>query len=323
MKKATAIHLAYAIAATHFVCAVAIAQHHQFYAAAGPRVIIPERPLPLIPGPGGSWSPSSQPYENLLVSTPQEQASSVLFDYTDGPNGPDHWGELNADWSLCKSGAQQSPLAITPTLMITDSTLGDLKANYTSKPVNATISHDGLNLKVDVPSSAGELKIYNVTYRPASFHFHRPSEHRILNYSFPLELHLVHKSEDDRMAVIAWLFVPGSTNNSFLAQFLDELPSHKKPYANLEISPINLPTLEPNYGRYRGSLTTPPCSETVIWTVMLWNFPSVSDYQLKQLKSAMPRKNARPSFPSRGRKFRINHTPNWTLMKQAFKDNTY
>ena len=81
MKKATAIHLAYAIAATHFVCtAVAMAQHHQFYAAAGPRVIIPERPLPLIPGPGGSWSPSSQPYENLLVSTPQEQASSGKLD---------------------------------------------------------------------------------------------------------------------------------------------------------------------------------------------------------------------------------------------------
>lgn len=37
----------------------------------------------------------------------------------------------------------------------------------------------------------------------------------------------------------------------------------------------------------------------------------------------LQRKNARPSFASRGRKFRINHTPNWTLVKQAFKDKTY
>jgi carbonic anhydrase len=75
---------------------------------------------------------------------------AALFDYSDGPHGPDHWGELKADWSLCKSGAQQSPLAITPTLMITDSTLGDLKANYTSQLVNATVSHDGLDLRVSV-----------------------------------------------------------------------------------------------------------------------------------------------------------------------------
>ena len=73
---------------------------------------------------------------------------AVSFGYSDGPNGPDHWGELKPEWALCKSGFQQSPLAITPALIITDSTLGDLKANYTSNPVNVTISHDGQDLKV-------------------------------------------------------------------------------------------------------------------------------------------------------------------------------
>lgn len=43
--------------------------------------------------------------------------------------------------------------------------------------------------QVDVPSSAGVLEIYNITYRPVSFHFRRPSEHRILNYRYtPLVL---------------------------------------------------------------------------------------------------------------------------------------
>jgi len=71
-----------------------------------------------------------------------------VFDYSQGPNGPEHWGELKADWAICKSGSQQSPLSITPNLVVTDSSLGNLKANYTAERVNVTISHDGLDLQV-------------------------------------------------------------------------------------------------------------------------------------------------------------------------------
>lgn len=71
-----------------------------------------------------------------------------MFDYSEGPNGPSHWGELKTDWAICKSGLQQSPLSITPNLIVTDSTLGNLKANYTSGLVNATISHSGDDFKV-------------------------------------------------------------------------------------------------------------------------------------------------------------------------------
>nr|PNR57963.1 hypothetical protein PHYPA_004957 [Physcomitrium patens] len=207
--------------------------------------------LPLIPGLVGSRNSSSQPHADLIFQ-PLGPAPSATFDYGDGPNGPSHWGELNPEWALCKAGNQQSPLAILPTLMVTDPTLGDLKANYTSEPVDVTIVHDDHDFK-----------------------------------------------------------------------FLDKLPTHKNPYRRLKIQPITLPKVEPNYGRYRGSLTTPPCSETVIWTIMLWNFPSVSNYQFKLIKAAMPTRNSRPGFSSWGRKFRINHALNWSFVKQAFQDHHF
>jgi len=70
-----------------------------------------------------------------------------------------------------------------------------------------------------VERTVGVLKIDGVTYRPAQFHFHMGSEHKILGHSFPMELHQVYSSDDDRRAVVAWLFVKGA-DNKFLAQVL-------------------------------------------------------------------------------------------------------
>jgi len=70
-----------------------------------------------------------------------------------------------------------------------------------------------------VDSNVGLLKINGVSYRPAQFHFHLGSEHKIMGHSFPMELHQVYVSEEDAnvRAVIAWLFVKGA-ENKFLAQ---------------------------------------------------------------------------------------------------------
>ncbi|KAG0564594.1 hypothetical protein KC19_8G123700 [Ceratodon purpureus] len=230
----------------------------------------------------------------------------VTFDYEkDGPRGPARWGDLKSAWAQCKRGVRQSPMFINADNMVTDPRLGKLDAKYTSKCVPTNISNDGHEVELTVPASAGVLKINNVVYRPAQMHFHMPSEHKILSHTFPLEMHMVHLSKDSRIAVIAWLFTLGE-DSPFLAQFIDKLPSNKNPNVQTKIAPIKLPKLERSYGRYEGSLTTPPCLEKVTWTVMLWNFPTVSKSQLKKMKAAMPQENARPSVPCHGRKFRIN-----------------
>jgi len=70
------------------------------------------------------------------------------YDYGSGPYGPDLWGELKPEWELCKTGISQSPLAITPDIMITDPTLGELDIFYTPNAVNATISNTGHAIEV-------------------------------------------------------------------------------------------------------------------------------------------------------------------------------
>ena len=61
-------------------------------------------------------------------------------------------------------------------------------------------------------------------------------------------------------------------------QFFDKLPSFTNPGVKTDIGPIKLLPLQRNYGRYRGSLTVPPCSEHVMWTVMLWDVSVNSCY---------------------------------------------
>ncbi|KAG0591001.1 hypothetical protein KC19_1G142100 [Ceratodon purpureus] len=196
---------------------------------------------------------------------------------------------------------QQSPINIVAADMVKDDGLGKLDARYKAK-INATIANDGHAVVVDLPPKSGALKIKGVTYHPAQFHFHMPSEHHIMNQSFPLEMHLVHKSEDGKLAVVGFLFVEGE-ESEFLAQFVDKLPSYKEPNVKSNIGKIRLLRQNRNYGRYMGSLTTPPCAENVTWTVMLWNFPTVSAHQLKLLSDSVPHTNNRPTFSSKGRNF--------------------
>jgi carbonic anhydrase len=147
-------------------------------------------------------------------------ADEVRFDYGDGPRGPAHWGDLNVNWTKCKTGKYQSPMMITPGIMVTDPRLGDLDAEYSSEPVAANISiNEGYAVEVMVNPDSGLLKVNGVRYRPHQFHFHLGSEHKLPGHSFPMELHLVHTSEEDPTvtAVVAWLFVQGP-DSPFLAQ---------------------------------------------------------------------------------------------------------
>jgi carbonic anhydrase len=119
----------------------------------------------------------------------------------------------------------------------------------------------------DVPMA---LDMGGVHYELVQFHFHAPSEHTIDGEHAPLEVHLVHKSAEGRLAVIGVLIEEGDYDVLWdpIIGSLPEGPGDDRHLEGLELDPEEFQPLPERYYRYRGSLTTPPCSEGVEWIVM-------------------------------------------------------
>ena len=54
-------------------------------------------------------------------------------------------------------------------------------------------------------------------YRLVQVHFHTPSEHLVAHERYPVELHLVHRSEEGQLLVLGILFQVGEPN-AFLSR---------------------------------------------------------------------------------------------------------
>ena len=191
----------------------------------------------------------------------------------EGDIGPEHWADLSPDFAMCRDGAEQSPIDLAGATEVEGAALerrlGETVLNLEQRARVMDIVDNGHTIQVtnDVPMA---LDMDGVHYELVQFHFHAPSEHTIDGEHAPLEVHFVHKSAAGELAVIGILVEEGEHDVLWdpIIGSLPEGPGDARHLEGLELDMRELRPLPKRYYRYRGSLTTPPCSEGVEWIVM-------------------------------------------------------
>ncbi|KAM1149604.1 hypothetical protein ACFX15_029631 [Malus domestica] len=246
--------------------------------------------------------------------TAQEVEDEREFDYLrEGGKGPKHWGEIKEEWAACNNGSMQSPIDLSNHRVTLFPNLGKLKTNY--RPRNATIKNRGHDISVEWVGDAGTIKINGTEYPLKQCHWHAPAEHSINGRIYDMELHLVHLSPDpnvaNKIAVTAVLYKFGRAD-SFLSTLMKDVESmidQKEERSMGIIDPREIKIRGESYYRYMGSLTVPPCTEGVIWTINK-KIHTVSRDQVNLFRLAVhdyAEANARPVQPHNLRDIKVYH----------------
>ena len=181
----------------------------------------------------------------------------------EGVTGPEHWAELNPEFRQCASGQRQSPIDVRDTIKVD---LEPIQIDY--HPTAFSVVDNGHTVQVNLkPGNA--IQVMGRRYELLEFHFHRPSEERINGRQFDMEAHLVHKDAEGHLAVIAVELERGH-DQPVVQTVWNNLPLEKNEElaAQVLLDPALLLPQDKSYFTYMGSLTTPPCSEGVLWMVM-------------------------------------------------------
>ncbi|GFU22066.1 carbonic anhydrase 14 [Nephila pilipes] len=230
--------------------------------------------------------------------------------------GPKHWPEM---FKKC-GGSRQSPIDIQNSEVDLNDELDAFEFdNYDDPLEDATIENNGHTVQIspgpkDAPRIIDEGGMDD-KYQFLQLHFHwgsdskKGSEHLIDGQRFPLEMHFVHMNtnyktkekasqREDGLAVLAVLFKLSDQDNPALEPIIDKLDDIRTEGSKVDMGDFTLESLLPDdlmpYYRYEGSLTTPPCSEIVTWTIFK-DFVPISEKQLQQFRNVKEEDEGEPA----------------------------
>ena len=215
----------------------------------------------------------------------------------EGANGPANWANVQPGFGTCATGERQSPVHIQST----DTLQGPAEAlQFDYLPSGGSVVNNGQTIQVDLDGS-NTLTVRGTAYRLVEFHFHHPAEEKVNGKGFAMVAHLVHQSAQGQLATLAVLIEPGEAN-ALIDKVWTHMPLEVKDRVALPADLLDMKQLLPTdqrYYQYLGSLTTPPCTEGVLWIVMKQPM-TVSPEQLRLFAQLFPM-NARPTQPLHGR----------------------
>jgi carbonic anhydrase len=216
-----------------------------------------------------------------------------------GASNPTAWGKISPDFAKCEIGKKQSPI--------------DIASPVTGKPVNMAFNYkpaplvtvnNGHTILVNyAPGST--VAIEGEEYQLIQFHFHTPSEHNIAGKAAAMELHLVHRNNAGTLAVVGIMMNEGQAQ-PLISEVWQAIPAVGKTntVSTKTIDATDLLPANKSYYSYAGSLTTPPCSEGVKWTVLVEPI-SVSKQQIATFEQ-LYQVDARPLQPVNGRRVELH-----------------
>ena len=184
----------------------------------------------------------------------------------EGKTGPLVWGRLDPSYKACSQGREQSPIDVRGARL--NKALQPIDFHYIAGPV--TLEHKGHTIVAHVvPGSY--IVAGGVRYDLVQFHFHHPSEEAVKGKLTEMDVHLVHKSADGKLAVVAVrLREDVEAPNAVLAALWPHLPKKAGDTEKVKdfVNPGGLLPADRGYWSYIGSLTTPPCTEGVQWLIL-------------------------------------------------------
>jgi carbonic anhydrase len=219
------------------------------------------------------------------------------WSYTEPGTGPDTWAQLKPEFSACATGERQSPVHIQEAGTL-QGPAEPLVFDY--QPSSGSVVNNGHTIQVDLDGN-NTLTVRGSSYKLVQFHFHHPAEEKVNYKGFAMVAHLVHKNAEGQLAVVAVLIDPGMAN-ALVNKVWTHMPLDVKDRVRVPEALFDMKELLPQDARYyqfMGSLTTPPCTEGVLWMVMKQPM-TVSREQLKLFSQLFPM-NARPTQALNGR----------------------
>jgi carbonic anhydrase len=213
-----------------------------------------------------------------------QEVAEIVEEHSAAETHTAHWS-YDEDWvelgyEQC-AGSTQSPIDLTNAAT---ADLENVRFEYGQTAVKIlnnehTIQVDKIEgSRIVIVDEEGNETVYSL----AQFHFHAPSEHTLNGEHLAMEMHLVHFTEDKSKAAVVGVFIKEGAENPAFAPVWAYLPEEETPYELNEkgekvyipqdtgtaVSLAALLPAEQLIYRYDGSLTTPPCTPGILWSVM-------------------------------------------------------